>query len=228
MHEDICSVALDHSISLILLPFQKQWSIDGGINIIDSALQIINPNVVAEAPCSVGLLVDCSTTTCTTAGISSQLHRIAAIFIGGPHDCEGEADSGAVRPRREPPKGDFQGEAVGRGGDGVVPSVAAENKRVVMREERVTVGEEILSGIRHLGMDYDLMMVGRSHGLNLVLLEGLLLWCDNPELGVNGDMPASADFSHGRVSVLVIQQQLSLTDISDTHNHLGKNQFRLH
>lgn len=88
MHEDICSVALDHSISLILLPFHKQWSIDYGPNIIDSALQIINPNVVAEAPCSVGLLVDRSTTTCTTAGISSQLHCIAAIFIGGPHERE--------------------------------------------------------------------------------------------------------------------------------------------
>lgn len=87
---------------------------------------------------------------------------------------------------------------------------------MVMREESVTVGEEILARIQHLGMDYDLIMVGRSHGLNSALLEGLLSWSDNPELGVIGDMLASADFSNGRVSVLVIQQQLSFTDISDT------------
>ncbi|RWR81282.1 cation/H+ antiporter 15-like protein [Cinnamomum micranthum f. kanehirae] len=91
MHEDICSVALDHSISLILLPFPRQWSIDCSLNCwlqYNDTLQIINPNAVAEAPCSVGLFVDRSTTTCTTAGISSQLHRIAAIFIGGPHERE--------------------------------------------------------------------------------------------------------------------------------------------
>lgn len=152
---------------------------------------------MAEASCSVGLLVDRSTTTCPTTGISSQLHHIVAIFIGGPHDREvlsyatcmvGNSRVRLTVVRLVPNEINRRGFSRERQLDeevvGWFRAWAVENKQVVRREERVTVGEEILTRIQHLRMNYDLLMVGRSHGSNLALLEGLLTWSDNPELGV--------------------------------------------
>lgn len=83
-----------------------------------------------------------------------------------------------------------------------------ENREVVYREEWVRDGEDILSGIGRLDDEgHDLIMVGRSQGANSGLMEGLLMWSENPELGVIGDLLTNEDFSKGRVSVLVIQQQ---------------------
>lgn len=221
MHEDICSVALDCNASLIILPFHKQRSINDGFEVVDNALQMVNPRVVTEAPCSVGLLVDRCATTSVPMGFSSILHRVAAVFIGGPDDREVlsyaacMANNPKVRmtvvrfvPKEKHWRGTFRERQMD---EGVVEEFrvrTVENREVVYREEWVRDGEDILSGIGRLDDEgHDLIMVGRSQGANSGLMEGLLMWSENPELGVIGDLLTNEDFSKGRVSVLVIQQQ---------------------
>ncbi|KAF7143009.1 hypothetical protein RHSIM_Rhsim05G0188500 [Rhododendron simsii] len=63
MHEDICHIAADKRVKMIILPFHKQWRISDG----DSELMVenaghgwrgVNQRVLKNSPCSVGVLVD--------------------------------------------------------------------------------------------------------------------------------------------------------------------------
>jgi uncharacterized Tic20 family protein len=58
MHEDICSLAEDKCVLLIILPFHKQPTIDGGMDDSNPALRGVNQRVLANAPCSVAIFVD--------------------------------------------------------------------------------------------------------------------------------------------------------------------------
>ncbi|CAK8570522.1 unnamed protein product [Lathyrus sativus] len=84
IHEDIYNVAEEKRASLILLPFHKEFStVEDALEIIHSEHCEINKNVLQQAPCSVGILVD--------RGLRSLLKtklRIIMIFIGGPDDRE--------------------------------------------------------------------------------------------------------------------------------------------
>jgi hypothetical protein len=66
MHEDICSLAEDKRVILILIPFHKQPTIDGGMEDSNPALRGVNQHVLANAPCSVGIFVDRGLSTSVT------------------------------------------------------------------------------------------------------------------------------------------------------------------
>lgn len=74
-------------------------------------------------------------------------------------------------------------------------------------EKAVNNGEETVAAIRALDNIHDLFVVGRGGGLISPLTAGLNEWSECPELGVIGDLLASADFA-AAVSVLVVQQYL--------------------
>lgn len=58
MHEDICWLALSRSLSLILLPFHRTWSVDRSTVVSnDDTLRMLNINVLRRAPCSVGIFI---------------------------------------------------------------------------------------------------------------------------------------------------------------------------
>ncbi|XP_061353191.1 cation/H(+) antiporter 15-like, partial [Gastrolobium bilobum] len=82
------------------------------------------------------------------------------------------------------------------------------NESIVYSEEEVhtATGEEIPLLLNELDKnDYDLYIVGQSCGRNSRVFSKLLEWCDNPELGVIGDIVASTSFGT-RASLLVVQQ----------------------
>ncbi|KAG6513805.1 hypothetical protein ZIOFF_024142 [Zingiber officinale] len=59
MHDDVCSLALDKNITIVILPFHKQ-DIPSG-NFISGgghAMQAFTVNILQYAPCSVGILVN--------------------------------------------------------------------------------------------------------------------------------------------------------------------------
>lgn len=58
MHEDICSLADDKRVILILIPFHKQPTIDGGMEDSNPTLRGVNQHVLSNAPCSIGIFVD--------------------------------------------------------------------------------------------------------------------------------------------------------------------------
>ncbi|CAK9171272.1 unnamed protein product [Ilex paraguariensis] len=94
MHEDICHVAEDKSVAMIILPFHKQWKKTNGDDEVDDlghSWREVNQRVLKDAPCSVALLVDrgfgggFQKTPGPTANVEK---RVCVIFFGGPDDRE--------------------------------------------------------------------------------------------------------------------------------------------
>ncbi|KAK4486385.1 hypothetical protein RD792_009058 [Penstemon davidsonii] len=88
MHEDICNVAEDKRVAFIIIPFHKQQTVDGGMEATNPAFRTINQNVLANAPCSVGILVDRGLNGSTRLAANQIAHHIAVLFFGGADDRE--------------------------------------------------------------------------------------------------------------------------------------------
>lgn len=92
MHDDICGIAAEKRVHLIIVPFHKQTTLDGGLEDGNPSIGLVNNHVMANAPCSVAVLVDrgLSTTSLTDSNRSTNrlVQRFALFFIGGPDDRE--------------------------------------------------------------------------------------------------------------------------------------------
>ncbi|GAB4848247.1 Cation/H(+) antiporter 15 [Ancistrocladus abbreviatus] len=88
MHEDICNLAEDKRVAFIIIPFHKQQTVDGGMESTNPAFRAINQNVLANAPCSVGILVDRGLSGTTRLAANQVSHHVAVLFFGGPDDRE--------------------------------------------------------------------------------------------------------------------------------------------
>ncbi|KAK7316946.1 hypothetical protein RJT34_00782 [Clitoria ternatea] len=88
MHEDICNLAEDKRVSLIIVPFHKQQTVDGGMEATNMSFRSINQNVLANAPCSVGILVDRGLSGLNRLAANQVSHHVAVLFFGGPDDRE--------------------------------------------------------------------------------------------------------------------------------------------
>ncbi|ONM42065.1 cation/H(+) antiporter 15 [Zea mays] len=225
MHHDVCSLAHSRKANLILLPFHK--SSDGARSTANNAIRSINRSVLQYAPCSVAILVDhglASGSACATAA-NSLLQRAALYFLGGADDREALAYAA-----RMPETGTMSLTVVrfklrnwvGMGGRDEARdeellqefwSRHRDNERVVYVEKTVEDAEGTASVVRAMSEKFDLLIVGRRGGEgegdpegSTALTSGLSEWSEFPELGVLGDMLASAEFA-SKVSILVIQQQ---------------------
>ncbi|XP_057487317.1 cation/H(+) antiporter 15-like [Actinidia eriantha] len=88
MHEEVCHLAEDNRTALIVVPFHKQPMVDGGMEAPNSKIRMLNQNVLANAPCSVGILVDRGLTESKILEASHVSHNVAVLFFGGPDDRE--------------------------------------------------------------------------------------------------------------------------------------------
>ncbi|KAJ4977367.1 hypothetical protein NE237_002473 [Protea cynaroides] len=88
MHEDICNLAEDKHVAFILLPFHKQQTVDGGMEATNPAFRTVNQNVLANAPCSIGILVDRGLGGTARVASTHTTHHIAVLYFGGPDDRE--------------------------------------------------------------------------------------------------------------------------------------------
>ncbi|KAL5698422.1 Cation/H(+) antiporter 15 [Ranunculus cassubicifolius] len=88
MHEDICNLAEDKRVAFIIVPFHKQQTVDGAMEATNPAYRTINQNVLANAPCSVGILVDRGLGGSTRVAASHISHHVVVLFFGGPDDRE--------------------------------------------------------------------------------------------------------------------------------------------
>ncbi|XP_021728067.1 cation/H(+) antiporter 15-like [Chenopodium quinoa] len=88
MHEDICHLAQEKRVAFIIIPFHKQQTVDGGMESTNPAFRMINQNLLANAPCSVGILVDRGLSGSTRLAANQVSHNIAVLFFGGPDDRE--------------------------------------------------------------------------------------------------------------------------------------------
>ncbi|XP_020209425.1 cation/H(+) antiporter 15, partial [Cajanus cajan] len=234
IHKDIYNIAEEKRASLIILPFHKQVSGDGDLEVSNTAFKEINQNVMQCAPCSVGILVDRGHGSLSKANL-----RVAVLFIGGPDDREALAI--AWRMAKHPgihlslvhillfgkvaevdtnvasldePQGllstvlDSEKEKeLDEEYVSLFRLMAVSNEdSIIYSEKQVHTSDDIPSVFNELDKEgYDLYILGHGKGRNSMVLSNLLEWTDCPELGVIGDMLASNSFG-SYSSVLVVQQ----------------------
>ncbi|XP_058110451.1 cation/H(+) antiporter 15-like [Magnolia sinica] len=219
MHNDICSLAHTKHVSLVIMPFHKQPAVNGEMMMGASgqAIKVINRSVLEEAPCSVGILVNCMTLGGTTKPRQHSFH-LAVLFLGGRDDREALAyaawmasnPSVSIYVTRCVPMDRKLYDSIEKKLDdemvGKFKMWVAGNNRVSYREEEVADGGGTVEVIRSMGDMYDLFMVGWGLEMETVLTKGLREWNEESELGVIGDFLASTDYN-GAAAILVLRQQ---------------------
>ncbi|KAG5559901.1 hypothetical protein RHGRI_003259 [Rhododendron griersonianum] len=76
MHDDICTLALEKSTSILIFPFQKSDN---------SPVPGVIKNVLDKAPCSVGILVDKKIIMHWRSESRNQARlSVCVVFLGGP------------------------------------------------------------------------------------------------------------------------------------------------
>ncbi|KAK7412257.1 hypothetical protein VNO78_03708 [Psophocarpus tetragonolobus] len=88
MHEDICNLAVDKRASIIIIPFHKQQTVDGEMEDTIPAFRMVNHNLLQNAPCSVGILVDRGLNGSNRLIGNLTSHQVAVLYFGGPDDRE--------------------------------------------------------------------------------------------------------------------------------------------
>ncbi|KAJ7968903.1 Cation/H(+) antiporter [Quillaja saponaria] len=234
IHEDICNLAEEKHIALILLPFHEESTQDGNLEETNSAYKGINLNVTLNAPCSVAIFVD--------RGLGSLAQRnghFIMLFIGGPDDWEALAYAqriaahpgiklSVVQLLLVEDAEEVRAVEIGES-QGVMSTIFDAEKQKQLDDEYINAfrlkvvngesitytqkvvrrGEEIVEILTTLDKnEYDLYIVGQGQGRASPLMLRLLEWSDSPELGVIGDILASKSFS-SHSSVLILQQYAS-------------------
>ncbi|KAG8375651.1 hypothetical protein BUALT_Bualt10G0122400 [Buddleja alternifolia] len=231
MHQDVCILAEDLMVSLIILPFHKQQEDGGRLNMGHSGFRHVNRKILRHAPCSVGILVDRGLGSTIISRSTISLHA-AVIFIGGKDDREALAYAGRVarHPGVKLTVIRFLLEAPG--GDSVSSRITIAKSNTSEHQEEMKVDDECFadfydrhvagghvaymekylvnsgqtfSTLRSLEGQYGLFIVGRGGRVNSVLTVGMSDWEECPELGPIGDILSASDFSV-TASVLIIQQ----------------------
>ncbi|KFK32329.1 hypothetical protein AALP_AA6G227900 [Arabis alpina] len=229
MQDDICWLALDKAVTLIILPFHRTWSLDRTSVVADSEMiRFLNFHVLKQAPCSVGILVERHIVNKKQE--SQESLKVCAIFVGGKDDREALAyakrmacqENVILTVLRLLASGNSSKEATGW--DQMLDTVELRelmrnNDAGMLKEESSTIylEQEIVDGadtsmlLRSMAFDYDLFIVGRTCGENHEATSGVENWCEFEELGVIGDFLSSPDFP-SKTSVLIVQQQRTVAN----------------
>ncbi|XP_028758243.1 cation/H(+) antiporter 20-like, partial [Neltuma alba] len=99
MHEDICHVAEQKRVTMIILPFHKQWRMEMEEEEIGSesheawdnvghGWRGVNQRVLKNSPCSVAVLVDRGYGNGSAGTTPNVTQRVCILFFGGPDDRE--------------------------------------------------------------------------------------------------------------------------------------------
>ncbi|XP_074559157.1 cation/H(+) antiporter 15-like [Curcuma longa] len=236
MHEDICNLAEDKHVTLIILPFHKQQTVDGGLEPINASLKMMNVNVLAASPCSVGILIDRGLSSKSRQSRDERFsHHVALLFFGGADDREAlsygrrmiENPTVGLTVVRFVPADKPEGLSApspatisivtGDGEEGKLDDEylnefrvrTADDESVVYTEHVTSNAVEMVSVIRAMGDTHDLYVVGRSQSEEAAALTSALTeWAECPELGPIGDLLASSDIAMS-VSVLVVHQYVA-------------------
>ncbi|XP_028799877.1 cation/H(+) antiporter 28-like [Neltuma alba] len=230
MARDICSLADELNIALIVLPFHRRHREDGTLDGGNPGFRHVNRKVLKSAPCSVGILVDRGLGSIEKIQRTSVSINVAVIFVGGKDDREAIAYAGRVA-RHSGVKltvirllVDTTAEANKFSGPLGVNLSEQEQEmalddecfaqfyekhivggRIAYMEKHLANSAETFSVLKSFEGRYSLVIVGREGGVNSILTKGMNDWQQCPELGPIGDVLSGPDFSI-TVSVLIIQQ----------------------
>ncbi|XP_047337414.1 cation/H(+) antiporter 18-like [Impatiens glandulifera] len=221
MYEDICTMAENKRVSIIILPFHKHQRLDGQFEITRSEYKQMNLNALEHGPCSVGIFVD--------RGLGGNSHVTArnvnsvftVIFFGGSDDRE--ALSYGARMAEHPgitlvvirfvyvgeehvkvnvEKTDMKERL---SDDELFLSRFRDNSSIKFEERIVSSVDEMVEVIQESSR-CNLYLVGRTPEGQLAA--GLKVMSDCSDLGPVGGLLTSPEFST-TASVLVVQQYVN-------------------
>lgn len=231
MHQDICFLAEESHVSLIVLPFHKQLQADGKFDGGHAGFRYVNRKVLRTAPCSLAILVD--------RGLGSTYHisrshaslNAAVIFIGGKDDREALAYAGRVA-HHSGVKLTVIRFLLDTDAEGSSTLASRARGRMEEQEQEMKLDDECFANfyerliaqglvsymekhlvnsvqayttLQSLEGRYGLFIVGRGGRVNSVLTVGMNDLEQCPELGPLGDILSGPSFS-AAASVLIIQQ----------------------
>ncbi|KAL2896949.1 Cation/H(+) antiporter 15 [Bienertia sinuspersici] len=232
MPDDVRRMAAEKRANFIILPFHKQWAIDGTVGAVNRSVQEMNLKMLEWAPCSLGILVDRGPANGSLSILNNRsTYHVAVLFIGGADDIESLAyatrmvrheqvvvtvirflllgqDNSRERKHESDTIEEFRNSNPG-------------NEQFIYREELVKDGVGLAEYISNMDNTYDLILVGRNHQ-HSPLVVGLQEWSECPELGVMGDLIASSD-AKTTASVLVVQQQKMTGKTNPSMGQLSNN-----
>ncbi|XP_074293909.1 cation/H(+) antiporter 14-like [Silene latifolia] len=207
MHDDICSLAFDRGINVIILPFHQNHGFDKTLT-AGSSIRNVNRRVMRKAPCSVGVLIDKKSFNMST------FYSIVVLFLGGNDDHETLAysrrmvEDSSINLTVMRIKSSSYEEIYDEEVDEYIINdflASTRNKsNVIFKQTIVEDGVGTIQIIRSIEEHVDLVLVGRYHDPKMLAITGLMDWSQWPELGAIGAMLTTWDF---QFSVLVIQQQ---------------------
>uniref|UniRef100_A0A0D3C2I2 Cation/H(+) antiporter central domain-containing protein n=1 Tax=Brassica oleracea var. oleracea TaxID=109376 RepID=A0A0D3C2I2_BRAOL len=201
MQDDICWLALYKAVTLIILPFHRTWSLDRTSIVSDSEMiRFANFNVLKQAPCSVGILIERHIVNKTQE--SQQNLKVCVIFVGGKDYMEALAFARRMARQENvtltvlclvaagKSKGWYQMLDTGELRELILsndPGNPEEEISTIYLEEKIVDGAATSMLLRSMASDYDLFIVGRTCGENHAATRGTESWCEFDELGVIGD-----------------------------------------
>ncbi|KAI7997002.1 Cation/H(+) antiporter 15 [Camellia lanceoleosa] len=216
IHDDICMLALEKNVSLLIIPFQNSESI---------AISGMKKNVPDKAPCSVGILVHKKIDMYWRSDCHDEIKfNVCVIFLERPDSREALAlgmrivKNPAIRLTaiRLIAKDDFITDLVETKLDvraiNELKNLYKSNEGIEYAKVIVKDGANTVEVLQFLDDQYDLMLMGRRLDNESPLLFGLTNWSFVSELGIIGDILASADMKCN-ASVLVLQQQSTVEDL---------------
>ncbi|XP_021749097.1 cation/H(+) antiporter 28-like [Chenopodium quinoa] len=228
MHQEICNLAEDSIISLIVLPFHNSPPIDQHTDYKLAGFRYVNRKVLRNAPCSIAIMVDrgFGASNQILKSLSSTLNTVV-IFIGGKDDREALAYAGRIAYRRgvkltvmrflvdtdvennnNNTRKTYQQEQEMELDDECFAKfyekhVAGGN--VSYLEKHLVNSAQAFTTLQSIEGQYGLFIVGRGGRVNSMLTMGMNDWEQCPELGPLGDILSGPNFST-TASILIIQQ----------------------
>ncbi|KAM5583068.1 cation/H(+) antiporter 15-like [Rosa sericea] len=220
MHDEVCTLAFEKRTSMIIIPFHKFFSAIQCTEELAHPIRSVNRNILQNAPCSVGILVDRGTLNKKPSALHTSisgrsLYSVGTIFVEGPDDREALALATRMAgnpnvsltvtkftdPKQNRTQKEIDSEVIMK-----YKTAIDGKKQHVYKEVHVKDSVDMINEIRSMEDFFDLILVGRRHDSDSPLFMGLTEWNEFPELGFLGDMLASFD-ANCEVSVLVVQQQ---------------------
>ncbi|KAH9702706.1 Cation/H(+) antiporter 15 [Citrus sinensis] len=215
MHQSICKLVEDNLIPLVLLPFHE----NGEFQSRTACVQNFNKNVLSYAPCTVGIFVDRGLTYYHPSNIC---YNVAVFFLGGPDDREAMALVSRISSHPGMSitifRIDLLENSVESENDRCLDDAVTKefmvgnvgNTRVECHEMVANDSKQLMDAIKK-EKDFELVIVGKRHTFSSTLEKEMKPWVEYEELGIIGDMLASADFAEGHMmSLLVIQSVESI------------------